>query len=166
MATQGAWIRSWNFTVYILLIVPMIVYRCWPKILMVSTPLVILFKYTTFIYFQHYMMNDVETKSQITTFSVIFNLFFILTIYIFYLFFGATDYLVTAIIGVSQTVTALYIMVRFVCVPVISELSTTKDYLMPFTTTIVITILSLAASHYTVYRNEIELFLFNEENIR
>lgn len=87
-------------------------------------------------------------------------------IYIFYIFFGATDWLVATILGVSQTVAALYIMVRFVCAPVISETSTQADYLMPFITSVVLTILALAASHYAVYRNEIELFLFNEESIR
>ena len=57
MATQGAWIRSWNFAVYILFIVPMVVYRWWPKILMISTPIVICFKYVTLVYFKYYMLN-------------------------------------------------------------------------------------------------------------
>jgi hypothetical protein len=87
-------------------------------------------------------------------------------IYILYIFFGATDWLVTTLVGVPQTVAALYLMVRFVCVPVISQASTSSDYMTPFVTTIVLTILALATSHYAVYRNEIELFLYNEESQR
>ena len=165
MATQGAWIRSWNFIVYILFIVPMVVYRWWPKILMISTPIVICFKYVTLVYFQHYMLNETVRNNSLT-YSVIFNLFFILMIYILYIFFGATDWLVTTLVGVPQTVAALYLMVRFVCVPVISQASTSSDYMTPFVTTIVLTILALATSHYAVYRNEIELFLYNEESQR
>jgi len=77
MVMDGSWIRSCNFAVYILLIVPLIVYRWWPKILLISSPLILFFKFATFIYFQHYLSNLKDIKDYK---GAVFNILFIFSL--------------------------------------------------------------------------------------